>query len=67
MQAQGSNPSPAQHLARPGKNPLSTVANAMFICGIDSPILFQGDSQAEWIPGKVFDNEFVSYMDKIVK
>ena len=60
MQAQGENPSPAQHLVRPGANPPFTVANAMFICGIKSPALFQGDSQAEQVSGKVFDHDFVS-------
>ena len=67
MQAQGANLSPAQHLDRPGANPLFTAANAMFICDIDSPTLFQGDSQAKQIAREVFNDDFVSWMDKIVK
>ena len=39
----------------------------MFICRIDSPTLFQGDSQAERISREVFDDVFVSCMDKTVK
>ena len=39
----------------------------MFICGIYSPTLFQGDSQAKRISGELFDDEFVSCMDKTVK
>ena len=33
--------SPVQQPARPGANPLFTVTNAMFICGIDSPNVFK--------------------------
>ena len=40
MQEQGANPLPAQHPNRPGANPPFTVANTIFICGIDSPTLF---------------------------
>ena len=57
----------AQHTDRTGANPPFTVANSMFICGIDSPTLFQGDLQAERISGKVFDDDFVLCMDRIVK
>ena len=67
MQLQGANPSPAQHQARPGANTPFAVANAMFIYGIDSPTLFQRDSQAEQITGEVFDDYFVSCLDKTVK
>ena len=67
MQEQGENPPPAQHLARPGTNSQFTVVNAMFICGINSPILFQGDSQAERISGKIFHCDFMSCMDRKVK
>ena len=67
MQAQGSNPPPQQHPARPGANPPFMIANAMFKCGIDIPTIFQGDSQAKRIDGKVFDDDFVSCMDKRVK
>ena len=62
-----SNPLPSQQPARTGANPPFTVTNAMFICGIDSLTLFQGDSQAKRIFREVSDNEFVSCMDKSVK
>ena len=39
----------------------------MFICGINIQTLFQGESQAKQISGKVFDNEFMSCMDNTVK
>ena len=67
MQSQGAKTLPEKHPARPGTNPPFTVANAMFICGIGSPNIFQADSQAERISGKVFDDEFVSCMDITVK
>ena len=67
MHSQGSNPPTEQHPDRPGANPLFTVTNAMFICGIDSPMLFQGDSQAERIAGEVFDDAFLSCVYKTVK
>ena len=67
MQPQGANLSPAQHPDRPGAKQLFMVVNTIFICGIESLTLFQGDSQAERIYGKVFDDEFVSCMDKTVK
>ena len=44
MQAQVENPPPAQHLARPGANPLFTVAKMMFICVIYIPTLSQEHS-----------------------
>ena len=67
MQEQGANPLPAQHPNRPGANPPFTVANTIFICGIDSPTLNQGDSQADHIDSEVFDDDFVSCMDKKIK
>ena len=67
MQEQGEKPSSAQHPARPGANPPFTVANTMFICGIASPTCFKGYSQYELIVGKLFDDDFVSCMDKTVK
>ena len=67
MQAQGENPLPAQHSARPGANPPFTFANTMFICGINIPRIFQGDSQAKRISGDVFDDDYMSCMDKTVK
>ena len=51
----------------PGANTPLTVANETFICGIDIPTLFQGDSQAERISREVFDDDFVSCIDKTVK
>ena len=59
MQEQGANPTPAQHQDRPGANPPFTVVNGMFICGINIPTLFQGDSQAKWISGELFDYDFI--------
>ena len=59
MQVQGEKPSPAQNLARTGANPPFTVVNKMFICGIDSPTIFQGDSQAERVSEKFFDDAFM--------
>ena len=67
MQAQGTNPSSMQHPERPGSNPLFRVANAIFICAIDIPTIFQGDLQFEQISGKIFDDDFMSCMDKTVK
>ena len=67
MQAQGSNSPPSQHPDMPGENPPFTVANAMFICGINSQKIFQGDSQAEQISSEVFDDDFMSCRAKIVK
>ena len=67
MQAQGANTPLAQHLATPGTNPSFTDTNTMFICGINSPTVFQGDSQTKWVYGKLFDDDFISYMDKKVK
>ena len=67
MKSQGAYPPPAQQPARPGTNPPFKVAKEMFICGIDIPTLFQGDSKAEQISGEIFDDEFMSYMDKTVK
>ena len=67
MQAQGANPLPAQHPARPGENTPFMVANAIFICGIYIPTLFKGNSQAKRIAGKLFHYDFVSCMDKTVK
>ena len=67
MQAKGANSSPAQNLDRPSVNPPSTVANAMFICGINSPTIFQGDPQAERISEEIFDDDFMSCMNKTFK
>ena len=67
MHSQGSNPPTEQHPDRPGANPLFKVANMMFRCGIYRPTLFQGDSQADRITGKVFDIKVMSCMDKTVK
>ena len=67
IQAQVANPPPAQHPSRSGVNPPFTVANVMFICGINIPTVFQGDSHAERISGKLFDYDFMSCMDKTVK
>ena len=67
MQVQGKNPPPVQHPARLGTNPPFTFANLMFICGINSPTLFQGDLQANRITGKLFDDDFMSCMNKTVK
>ena len=39
----------------------------MFICGINIPTLLQGDSQAERVSGKVFDDDFMPCMIKSVK
>ena len=66
MQAQGANLLTAQQLAMPGANTPLTVANEMFICGIDIPTLFKGDSQVERIYGELFDDDLVSCMDKTV-
>ena len=67
MKSQGANPLPTQQPDRPVMNPPFTVVNAMFICGNNLPTLFQGDSQAEWISGDVFDDEFMSCINKTVK
>ena len=67
MKKQGENPPSAQHPARPSTNPPFTVANAMLICGIDSTNIFQGDSHAKWIAREVFDDDFMSCMEKEFK
>ena len=67
MQAQGEKPPPSQQQDRPGSNPPFTVSNVTFICGIDSPMLFQADSQAMRISGGVFYDDLISCMDKAVK
>ena len=67
MQPQGENLPPEKHPDRPGANQPFTVANTMFICGINRPTLFQVDSQSKRISGKLFDDEFMSCMDKTVK
>ena len=56
-----------QHLARSGANPIFTVGDVTFVCGISSPTLLQGDSRAKQISGEVFDDDFMSFMYKIVK
>ena len=56
-----------QHLARSGANPIFTVGNVTFVCGISSPTLLQGDSRAKHIYGEVFDDDFISCMDKTVQ
>ena len=67
MQVQGENPPPTKHQSRPSTNIPFTVADAIFICRISIPALFRGDSQAERISGKVFDDDFMSCMDNTVK
>ena len=67
MQVQGANKPPVQHLARPSANTLFMAGNATYICGINSSTLLQRDSQAERIAGEVFNDEFMSCMDKAVK
>ena len=67
MQAQGANPPPEQYMARPDANPPFTVTNTIFICGNYIPTLFQGNSQAERISGELFDDKFMSCIDKTVK
>ena len=60
-------PPPSQQQDRPGSNPPFTVSNVTFICGIDSPMIFQADSQAMRISGGVFYDDLISCMDKVVK
>ena len=67
MQAQGAKSYPEQHPTTPGANLRFTVANGMFTCGIDIPTIFKGESQAKRISGEVFDDDFVSCMDKQLK
>ena len=67
MQAQGENPPPAQHPYMPSADTPFAVVNTVFICVIISPTLFQGDSQVKRIARKVFDDDFMSCMDKTVK
>ena len=52
MQAQGENQSAAQHPASPSANPPFTVANAMFICGIDSSTIFKETHRPSGFPEK---------------
>ena len=67
MQTKVANLPPAQHLARPGANPFLMVSNMMFMCGVNTPMIFQRDSQAKQITGEVFDCDFMSCMDNTVK
>ena len=52
------------HPAAPGPNPPFTVANNIFICGVDSPMLFNTSTQAQRIAEELFDDDFSSCMDK---
>ena len=63
----GSKPTSREYLARPDANTHFTVTNTIFICGNYIPTLFQGNSQAERISGELFDDKFMSCIDKTVK
>ena len=49
---------PAPHPAAPLGAPPYTVANAIFICGVNNRMLFNGTTQAERIAGEIFDDDF---------
>ena len=44
--------------------PVQTVFDAMVACGVDNAIAFNGDTAAVRIVEEVFDNDFMSYIDK---
>ena len=58
---------PAPHPAAPLGAPPYTVANAIFICGVNNRVLFNGTTQAERIVGEIFDDDFESCIDKTMK
>ena len=47
-----------------GANTPFTLANAMFGCGITDAVLFDGDTKASRITTELFDEDFMSFMDK---
>ena len=51
-------------MAAPGANPPFTFANAMFDCGITDDVLFDGNTKASRIYNELFDDDFMSCMDK---
>ena len=44
-----------------------TVHEAMTACGVDDVALFNGFTQAQRLAFEIFDNEFISYMDKTLE
>ena len=67
MQSKGENPPPVQHIDRLGANPPITVSNTIFIFGINSPTLIQGDLQAKRIDSELFDDKFMRCMNNTVE
>ena len=51
-------------MAAPGANPPFALVNDMFDCGITDAVLFDGDTKANRITTKLFDDDFTSCMDK---
>ena len=44
--------------------PVNTVLDAVIACGVDNNALFDGDTAAERIATDLFDDDYVSAMDK---
>ena len=51
-------------MAAPGANPTFMLAKSMFDCGITDAALFDSDTKAKSISTKIFDDDFMSCMDK---
>ena len=56
----------AEHPARPGGDPPYTVANAIFLCGVNDATLFNGLTKAERIAADLFDDDYNACMDKTI-
>ena len=44
--------------------PLFDVHDAMVLCGVDDTVLFAGSTAAQRLATEMFDDEFISTMDK---
>ena len=58
---------PPFHPAIPGVNTPFTVVNAIFDCGVTDVALFNGDTKVDRMAAELFDDEFLSCMDKTYK
>ena len=52
------------HPEIPGVNPLFTVTNKIFDCGITDGVLFNCDKKSDRKASELFDDAFLSYMEK---
>ena len=47
--------------------PVFTVLDAITLCGVNSNVLFNGDTQAQRIATEIFDDDHQSVMDKTIR